>query len=268
MIALNELISHKDVFESKYKLMHKHYNLDKILKLEENFIVLDKTANENRAKCNKMCSEVAELINNQADTKELVSEINKLDKKILKDHKKSQKAMKKINKHLRKLHNLPLDENVLNMPLKTTFDETYNAGNFLAELAKIKEFSSSKQSIKQFIKEQKNVVFKFEKLPIFVKAEPHGKIKHEILLLCDSNATALFKTLSQELSEHSKYLIDKSIKYLKKDSAKEVIATLGNNTIISVEFLGEYVSREIMLKFYDKSIDMTKFVNMIRITIK
>ena len=215
-----------------------------------------------------MCSEVAELINSGKNTNELVSQINKLDKQITKTQNKSQISMKKITKRLSKLHNLPLDENVLNIPLKTSFDEGFNSGNFLAELAKIKEFESTGFNEKQYLKSLKNVVIKSENLPVLSSLKTKGKTKHEILILAGANSKEIFDNISSCLANHAKYLIDKSIKYLKKDSAKELIATLGNKTIISVEYLGEFLSREIMLKFYDKSIDMTKFVNMIRITIK
>ena len=50
MIALNEIISNKELFEIKYKLMGKNFNLDKIINLEKNFIFLDKKANESTSK--------------------------------------------------------------------------------------------------------------------------------------------------------------------------------------------------------------------------
>ena len=95
MIALNEIISNKNLFEEKYKLMKKNIKLDKIIQLEENFIILDKKANELRANCNKLCSEIAELVNSNSDTTEALSKINMLEKQISRLEKNHQKQWQK-----------------------------------------------------------------------------------------------------------------------------------------------------------------------------
>ena len=267
MIALNEILNNKKLYEEKYKLIGKRYNLDKIIASEEKFIILDRQNNENRAKCNKLCSQVADLVNSNQSTSEIIFEINKLDKKIMKGEKQSARAMQKINRNLKKLHNLPLEQNTLNEHIKTTVDANFSTNDFLAELAKISEINNFSDSPSRFLNSQKNVVFKAESLPIITKCRTL-KSKQTMVIFCDKNAIQLFDNFVEMLSKKCKFLIIKSIKLLKKDSAKEVLCMLENGTNIDIEFLGEYVSREKMIKYYDKSLDMTKFVSMIRIIVR
>ena len=115
MIALNEILTKKEDFEQKYGLMNKKVKLDKIVNLEQKFIVLDKKANELRATCNKICGEFSKLVESNTDVSEALFEINSLDKKINQILSKSQKSMKKINTMLKKLPNPALENNILNI---------------------------------------------------------------------------------------------------------------------------------------------------------
>ena len=47
MIALNEILKNRDEFQKSYVLMEKNYNLDKIITLEQKFIVIDNEKNKN-----------------------------------------------------------------------------------------------------------------------------------------------------------------------------------------------------------------------------
>lgn len=261
MIALNEIISNKEKFEQKYRLMGKNICLDKIIKLEEVFIKLDKKANELRSNCNKLCSEIAELVNSNKDTKEAILNINKLDREIISLEKKSNKAMNKINKILKKLPNPSLEENVLNIAVKTNGNQT-TKDEFIAFLNEISTIKDINYSTIKYLNSFKKAVFKAELLPIFVKN------KNKFLLLCGSNGLEILEKIQQNLSSGAKYLIIKSIKSLKKTSSKELYATLFDGTSVCVEFSGEFVSREKSIKLYDKNLDMTKFVNLIQISIK
>lgn len=263
MIALNEILSNKEKFENKYSLMGKHIKLDKIIHLEEKFIALDKQINELRAKCNKLCSEISNLVNSSIDTSQAIFEINLLDKTITSLENKSSKAMKKINNRLKKLPNMPLDENELNIAIKTT-NTSYTKEKFSSDLETICKSEINNLSESNYINSLKHVVFKSENLPKLVNVKSN---KQKYLLLCGADSLNKFEFINKILVDNAKYLTIKSIKYLKRDSAKELIATLSDNSIISVEYLGEFVSRENSLKLYDKNLDMTKFVNIIRISI-
>lgn len=266
MIALNEILNNKEYYKQTYHVMGKRVNLEKIISLEQNFIVLDKKNNENRARCNKLCSQVADLVNENKNTDDLIKEINQLDKTINCGEKRSKKAMKKINRLLKKLHNIPLEKNLLNEHMKTTQDEKYSAEMFLSEIHSLTRYNMSDLNLKSFINSQQYNVLKAENLPLTTHCW-HRKHSENLIVFCNETAPETLEKIINILSLHSKFLIKKSIKFLKKDCSKEILSTLSNGTIIKVEFLGEYVSREKMIKFYDKNLDMTKFVNMIRITI-
>ena len=166
-------------------------------------------------------------------------------------------------KKLKRLPNLPLDENKLNLAIKST-NSGCNKENFISKLETICKSEQLNLSEKAYINSLKQVVFKSENLPKLVNVKSN---KQKYMLLCGSDSLDKFEFINKILTDNAKYLTIKSIKDLKNDCAKELIATLSDSSIISVEYLGEFVSREIALKLYDKNLDMTKFVNIVRITI-
>ncbi len=264
MIALNEILKNKELFENKYKLMGKKVDLDKIIKLEQSFIAKDKLANELRSMCNKRCSEIADAVNLNKDIAQEIKEINKLDRKINSLCKASKKAMAKINARLTKLPNLPQEDNLLSLSIKT-HSNPQTKTMFLKDLTNNDCFSISNLSEKKYFRSLQKIVFKKEDLPRLIKLKSNSK--HNFLWLCTQNSTEIFDNLQNLLVEIAQFLFKKSIKFLKKDCSKELFAWLSDGTRVSVEFLGEYVSRDYSIKFYDKQLDMTKFVQMIRITI-
>lgn len=264
MIALNEVISNKKLIEEKFKLMGKHFNLDKIIGLEQKYIVIYNRANELRAMCNKLCSEVADKINKKEETDELVAQINKLDNQISKLEKKCTRFMRNINKSLIKLPNPALSSNTLNLSLPTHTNPNFTAKDFVSELSKISDIKCTKLKFKQYIESLQNMVFKAEVLPKIIK---FNSKKTEFLLLGTNNSIDILNQLIEILNHNSKYLIEKSIKYLRKESSKEFLAILNNKSRIEISFTFEYISRDFGIKYYDKQLDMTKFVNIIKIKI-
>lgn len=267
MIALNEILKNREVFENKYKQMGKNVHLERIFSLENKFILADKNANESRAICNKLCAEVADFINSGKDVKNSISQINKLDKKILSLEKKSKNAMKKINKILRKLPNPALEENTLNIPLKTVPNEEFTSKKLINELSKFGDVTHVNCGLNSYLKNQKNVVLKTENLPKLIIFSSKNNKKYKLLLLINNDISSIFDEITKLITSNTKYAVCSSIKYLKPCSAKEISAMFCDKSIINLEFLGEYVSRDISFKFYDKNQDMTKFVNMIKVEI-
>ncbi len=267
MIALNEILKNKDEFVRKYQLMGKSFNLDKIIKLEEKFIIIDKRKNETRAACNKLCAQVAELINENKPTKNLIEQINKLDKRCITDEKKSKKAMLKINKLLSKLPNIPLDENILNISYKTHINSSFALNELKNEINKIAELILEKKTPKQYLKNHKNQVIQVENLPkcLLFKSQTNSP---EILILLDNQSKETFDKLLTLLQNNALLVIDKSINTLNKTSSKEILTRLSDDSIAQINYVGEYISRDLGLKFYDRKTDMTRFVNLIKIKIK
>ena len=261
MIALNEILANKDVFVSKYKLMRKKYNLDKIIAIEEKFIAIDKEKNKLRADCNKLCSEIAFFINANKNTNEQLKKINEINKTIFKLENKSKQSMNKINKRLKKLPNLPLETNELNIS-KTTNNLPCLKDDFINFLKQ--KFSNNivLASNKNYIKSLRKNVLKVDELPKLIEE----KSSRSFLILGSNDTLELFNDLQEFLTNNSHHILIKSIKCLKKDCSKEIIATLLDNILVSIEYLDEYVSREKLIKFYDPNVDMTKFVNIIRIS--
>ena len=232
---------------------------------ENEFIILDKKANELRSNCNKLCSEISELINLNKDTKDAISQINKLDKEILKLENKSSKAMNKINKKLKKLPNLALEDNLLNISIKTkALSKTKN--DFIQKLNSISPIKAIELTQKKYLNSLKKVVFKANDLPLCIKT--YSNKAQNFIIISHNNALEYFNDIQHFLTDNAKYLVKKSIKTLKSTSSKELCATLFDDTKINVEFSGEFVSREKSIKVYDKEIDMTKFVNILFIKIK
>ena len=262
MIALNKIIENKEYFNSKYKLMGKHFDLNKIIDQEQKYIIKDRENNNARAHCNKLCSEVAGVVEGGGDPNELISKIFKLDKQINKTNRKLDKSMNKINRKLKRLPNVALDDNILNFPIKTQADENFNFYDFERILQQIGKLEKSNSSSKRYLKTLKKVVFKKECLPKVVLTNDC------YLIILAENGLGTFNLLIETLKNHSKFLISKSIKYLKKDCSKELIAKLNDGHIINLEYIGDYVSRDIGLKFYSKESDMTKFAELIRVKIK
>jgi len=159
---------------------------------------------------------------------------------------------------------LPLDENILNIAIKTKVTN-FSKNDFISFIEQISEIEKVSQNDKSFLNSLKKVVFKAETLPKIIQVNSK---KQQFIVLCGTNAIEILKKIESILTENAKYLTIKSIKALKKESSKELCATLSDNTFIYVKFSGEFVSREKMIKLYDKNLDMTKFVNIIKISIK
>ena len=209
MIALNEIIKNKDYFSNKYKLMGKNCNLEKIIKLEKKFIALDQRKNKKRALCNKLCAQMADLINKNNDTEQLIKEINFLDKQLMVDERKSTHAMKKINKLLAKLPNPALNNNILNISLKTTPNKNFSEKTLKLELAKIAENNQISNTQIKSIKSLKNRVLQKENLPKFLLH--NRKINNEeITILMSDSPEPGFEQITSLLKNNACSVIDKS----------------------------------------------------------
>ena len=89
-----------------------------------------------------------------------------------------------------------------------------------------------------------------------------------IIMLLDHNSKLVFDSFVSTLTNNAYLIVEKSIKSINRVSSKEMLVRLCDNTIAQIQYVGEYISREINLKFYDKNLDMTRFVNIIKIKIK
>lgn len=264
MIALNEIIKNKEWFENRFALMGKSFNLDKIIELENKFIVINNQSNNLRAECNKLCSSVPKIASQKQVLKMQIKNINRLNKTILNLENKSKKAMSKINRLLSSLPNPAMQTNMLNLVVESKENDKFSKEIFIDEINKIMQITALNSSITKHLNQQKNVVLKEEALP-------NGLIKNSkktttLLLFFTDNAKSYLEKIETILICNSKYLIEKSVQNLSHNASREILAILSNNTRITIEFWDEFVSRDLGLKYYSKNTDMTKFVQMIKIT--
>jgi len=260
MIALNEIIKNREIFEYKYKLKGQKVALDKLFHFAADMKKLQLKTEALRADCNKLCGMLAIEKNKKANILPLLKDIKALDKQINQNNKRLESINKKINIILKKLDNLPLDENQENILIKTggtrclknEFDEFVNQIlptkktnlNILNQLISLKNINSSAE---------------FE---IY-----HCKDGY-LILTTQENAHLTKETILNFLKLKSKSITKASIKDLSKQSAQTYIVQLNNQDTLYIEFIGEYLTREYKIKYHDKSSDMTKFINQINIYIK
>ena len=261
MIALNELIKNSEEFNKKYKLMGKRINLDSILLLEKKFSKLQLKLNTDRSTCNKLCSSVAEMINNNKDTSEIINEINTLDKHINRDTTKLNKMYKKINTKLSKLPNLAKNDNVLNIHIKTKAQD-FTINDFVSEISQIAKIQNLSETTKQYLKDKESQIFEMANLPIIIQYK--NKIS---ILLTKKEVFNAYDKLVKALKDNSRILIQKSIKSMKKESSEEYRAVLSDKSIIDLKLIEEFNTREFGLKYHDNETDMSKFLNQIDINI-
>lgn len=260
MIALNELMKNRELFEKRYKLKGLKVNLDQIFLLEEERKVLQLKTEAMRAECNKLCGSIADLKKQNKNTSDLLEKITRLDNEIKKNNIILAKQNKHINKLLTKLHNLPDNENTRHLQL-----DTINSSSSLADLEEflktIAEIKTSKLSIDKHLKSIQNMILR--ELPQITKC----KIGYEILTTLDSFDDIKNKIM-QYFIIHSEHVIEVSCKKLYKSNTASYLVHLNRHSSVYLEVIREFKTRENKIKYHDKTTDMTKFANQINIIIK
>lgn len=260
MIALNELIQNKELFEHRYKLKGQKPRLEKIFNLEAKRKELQLNTEAMRAKCNKLCGSVATLKNNGEDTSVIIREILKLDRQISKNNIMLNHQTKQINKLLSKLHNLPDDENLSNLqlninPNSSTLEELES---FLSSISNIK---LSSEPASNYLKQMQNMIA--DDLPQIIKC------KDEYLIL---TTQAKFEETKNKILDyfksHAEHIIKVSIKKIPKECAASYLVHLNKHTSLYANIIREFYTRQHKIKYHDKACDMTKFVNQISIKIR
>lgn len=261
MIALNELLKNKEEYQNAYNLKGVKTDLNVFVRLEDERKKTQLDFEHKRAECNKMCGEVVKLKKQNKDdkAKELITEISDLDKQISRLQNKLNIQGKMIDNKLKKLHNIPDNNNVHNLQIETTRKESNHNDlrSFLAKFCKPEPYFSS---VSKFIKSQANVLFEEQKLPIAYYC------KNGIVILCaEKNIDKLTTILLDYFKENSLSIIEKSVQKIKKSSSQEYFIHLKRKTYFKLEIKREFFTREYKLKYRDSSIDMTKFVNQINL---
>ncbi len=257
MIALNELIKNRDLFERKYLLKGKRVSLDKIFSLEQKRKMLQLETESMRANCNKFCGQIAEKRNASEDVSVLIAEIERLDKNIAKNNKILLGQTLKLDKMLERLHNLPDDENQSNLQLETLAKSSslQNLETFLNQIAQVLPYD---ESINKLLKKKQNHLF--SELPTIAKCSDGFMI----LLKNDDFEKTKIKILDY-FKHNAQHIIKFSIKKLPKHCTDAYLVHIDKALSLNIEIVKEFESRKFKIKYRDAQTDMTKFVCQINI---
>lgn len=261
MIALNEIIKNKELFEKKYALRGKHYDLDKVVSLEKNSRTLQQSTEKMRADCNKLCEKIAMLYNNNEfdDMNLVLEQIRKLDKTISKNTKIYNKRLNKINKIISKFDNIPDFDNQDNIEIVAS-----GGGLDILKLEKFLEqyqnLSYENLSAEKYTKSLENVIA--DNLPVIKKC------KNGYVLFFDyANFESFQAELLKFLKENAQKIVKPACKNLQKQAAAEYLVSLSDKKLLDVVVIREFLARQYKIKYHDKQSDMTKFVSQINIYI-
>lgn len=259
MIALNELLDNFDKFQTAYLLIGEKANLKTFVRLENKLKNAGLKFENTRVLCNKKCGELIKLQAKNQDTKAELKEILMLDKKALNYQKKFNKINNKINAKLKKLKNLPDNDNLMNLQV-----ETLNITSTLSDLNQFLKANfkcnTCNLTAESFMKGETEKLIEEDSLPCA------NFCKNGIVLLCTyENTQTILNEFLEYFKNHSISLIEHSIKYLDKSSSQEFLVHLNKNLYVKLELKREYFSRDYKIKYRDSKTDMTKFVNQINI---
>lgn len=257
MIALNELLENIDAFKSAYGKLGFRCNPEIFIALENARKEIQLKCESAKAECNKKCTEIAKLKREAKDTKPVMEEILRLDDEANRLKKALDKKSSEINCKLRKLRNLP-DQVILEREVLETHEKS---GAMSDKYSCFYEKSGQKQNvkIKQFLKGLKGVVFAETELPKLVCCKDGFAI-----LLKDYETDEMIKRLIEFFKHDAKTSIRKKSGETRIYSADEYLFEFEDGTV-EVELVREFFTREFSIKYRNKSIDATKFVNQINI---
>ncbi len=260
MIALDKLYKERDLFERRYKLKGKKFNLDKIFALDEKRKRLGLETEAMRAECNKLCGSVAAMKESGKPLAKTLEKIEILDSQIAANNKILAKLYKKIDALLAKLHNLPENENDRHLQL-TTAQKTSSISELEEFLQTIASVSHSKLVIDKHLKSMKNMLL--TDLPQITRC----KIGYEILTTQDDFDRVKTQILNH-FAAHSEHLIEVACKKLYKSNAASYLVHLNRHSSVYLEVINDFKTRENKIKYHDKKTDMTKFAMQLNIIIK
>lgn len=260
MIALNELLENIDEFTIKYRLKGVKFNPDFFIKKSEELKKLQLETENQRATCNKMCTSLTKLRQENKDTSKLMQEILTLDKTICFNTKKLNKIIKSINRRLKKLHNLPIFANEFNEQIECAKKEISKEELLDLISSKIK-FDRTNLSYKKYMKSQSGKLYMDSDFPKVIMC------KNKLVFSCTIEILERIKAEMLEYFKANSFSIIKvSIKKLKKDNAEEYFVHLSRTDEIGIYIVTDYHTRNYKLKYKDSKVDMSKFVQQIIIT--
>lgn len=260
MIDLNDLLKNIEKYRAGYALKKQRVNLDYFVIMEDSRKKLQLDTEKMRALCNKLCGEVARFRAKNKDTDELIKQIVMLDSVINENNKALDSYNKKINKRLAKLHNLPIYDNKFNEQLSINKNATLTFKELESLINSKTDVEIYNGKIQKYFKEKSNFLFEEDKMPKFVKA------KNGYTILCTAADVEKLQNLFLDFfAKNAMSLIKVSSARLHWANNASFFVHLNQKESFYFEINKEYCTRQHNIKYRNKDIDMTKFVNQVNI---
>lgn len=263
MIALDKLICNIHIYDDMYKKMGYNIDLNKILTLENLRKNLQLEYEDLKSKCNKMCNDFAIKRQSKEPINELYNEIILTDSKLKLLKKELDNYNKIINKNLNRLPNLP-EKFIAQNTILSTSNKSINENEFINFIDSF-DFKKVKSTLKieQYIKTISNQLFHEDQASQIIFCS------NGILILTpDFNVdNMLFQTINFLKQNSYKVIEDRTVN-LNKSSIAQFSCHISTSEIIKISLVKEFFTRCYNIKYKNKNIDMTKFVNQINIKIK
>lgn len=267
MIALNELLDNLNYYQEMYNKMNFNIDLNYFYQKEVERKNLQLQFENLKASCNKLCNTLAKMKAKKENFSFIFQEILKNEKTLNQMQKDLDVYNDEINKNLRKLPNLP-DEFLPENEFIKTNQKSISFVDFINKIDKtLKQFSSKTQFLKT-PETKPNLYLSKIKNQVFEEKDSVQKINcgEQILLLIPDYLTKdLINNLLGILKEDALNLKKIKTSLISRSSICEYIAKLNECESVKISLKGEFYTRLYNIKYKNKSIDMTKFLNQINI---
>lgn len=266
MIALNKLILNINKFKLACKFRGFDYDflIDEIEELFQNEKKLSLDFEKSRSNCNKLCAELfkQKSNSNNENLSELYEQILNADSQANDFKRKAKNCLELINKKLSLLPNFPdefLSQNTVLSKNSFCSKTSEDFFNFLSTTLGLK---NSKETIKSFVKSLKNMIFEEEDLPFLTRCSDGF-----VLLDSETNLSLKLNEILEFCEEFAVQVKRIKAKNMMKASSDEYLVKF-NDFSVKIEVVKEFFTREFSVKFKNKKLDMTEFLNQINFKIK
>ena len=264
MIALNELMENKSIFEERYKFLDCEDKIEKIIELEYERKILQLQYEKLRSDMNKLCHELAINKSQNQNLDEIFNTIISNEKELNFEEKKLNKLNKIINQKLNKLPNLPdeiLEENKVISKNKISLNsqelKQFIQNNFINDYV-VNSKNNEKLKSKDCLKEYSNYIF--EDNQILMIDSNNGLV----ILLSHIKFNDYIQKIFDYLKHNSAKFWQLKTKSMSSSSANEYKAKF-DDTIVKIEIKNEFYTRKYNIKYKNSLEDMTRFLKQINI---
>lgn len=265
MIALNDLLDRIDLYENMYQKMNFYFEKEYIVGLEAVRKEKQLEFEHSRADCNKLCHLLAVKKGSNQDFSLELEKILYYEKFLNESEDELNELGTKINDYLMTLPNLP-DEFVLNDIVIFDSKNDVKVDLTLAKNELIKYLINlDKFSVYEFNGELKSYL-KSISSTLLSQSDAYRVVKclDGLILLCPEFEINRVRDALIQIKELATKIVRVNTKSNEKSSTDEYLVYFGEQ-FIKMSLKREFFTREHCIKYRNKQVDMTKFVNEIDI---